>query len=160
MQRRNSTTLLIKLQNFFTNTKPTKTMKIYFSLAALAMLATACQQQTSTPKMALENHGDTVAIMITSPTKYLLLPIQEDQPDVWVKLNTGNEAEDVWMDIRLARDYVDYYVPFKLGEGTTARVDVLHLPKEAMAWDNFQLSDSFDTTNHEYFRPKYHFSPA
>ena len=135
-------------------------MKIYFSLAALAMLATACQQQTSTPKMALENHGDTVAIMITSPTKYLLLPIQEDQPDVWVKLNTGNEAEDVWMDIRLARDYVDYYVPFKLGEGTTARVDVLHLPKEAMAWDNFQLSDSFDTTNHEYFRPKYHFSPA
>lgn len=129
-------------------------------LTSMALIGTACQPQANESHMSIENHGDTIAIQISSPTKYILLPIQEDQPDVWVKLNTGNEAEDVWMDVRLAREYVDYYVPFALGDNATARVDVLYLPKEAVAWKNFKLSDEYDTTNHEYYRPKYHFTPA
>ncbi len=129
-------------------------------LTSVVLLTSACQPQASSPQFTMEPHGDTIAIQITSPTKYLLLPIQEDQPDVWVKLNTGNEAEDVWMDVRLARDSVDYYVPFRLAEGETSRVDVLHLPAEAAAWGLFQLADSFDTSNKEYYRPEYHFSPA
>ncbi|MBQ0056879.1 MAG: DUF4980 domain-containing protein [Bacteroidales bacterium] len=126
---------------------------------AAGLLAVSCQQN-AVPKMEFVSHGDTMAIQITSPTKYLLLPIQEDQPDVWVKLNTGNDEDDVWMDVRLARETVDYYVPFALTDGAEARVDVMHLPADAVAWNNFQLSDTFDTTNREYYRPLYHFTPA
>lgn len=133
------------------------TCSILFATATL--LASSCQQPNE-PKMKLENRGDTTAIQITSPTKYILLPVQEDQPEARVRLNTGSEAEDVWMDVRLAHDSVDYYVPFKLSEGATARVDVLNLPQEAIAWKQMQLSDEFDTTNREYYRPLYHFTPA
>ena len=131
----------------------------YLLLASLALLNSACQQKNE-PKLTMESLGDTIAIQITSPTKYLLLPIQEDQPEVWVKLNTGHDQEDVWMDVRLARESIDYYVPFALTEGENARVDVMHLPAEAVAWQNFQLADTFDTTNKEYYRPQYHFTPA
>ncbi|MDO4496754.1 MAG: DUF4980 domain-containing protein [Bacteroidales bacterium] len=129
-------------------------------LASAALLGTACQQPKEAPSFRLENYGDTVAVLVTSPTKYILLPVQEDQPEAVVRLNTGNEVEDVWMDVRLARDTVDYYVPFKLGEGQTARIDILNLPQEAVALNLLQLSDTFDKSNREYYRPAYHFTPA
>ena len=138
-----------------------KTLKLTLTLsAAAALLLTACDQQPVGPQLTYTRQGDTLTIVnITNASRYLLLPIQEDKDDRWVKINTGNEETDTWMDIRLAQDSADYYVPFALPAGEDVRVDIKYLPMDAKALDLLQLSDTFDTTNREYYRPAYHMTP-
>ena len=124
-------------------------------------LLAACSQQPAGPQFTLEHQGDTLTVInVTNASRYLLLPIQEEKGEVQVRLNTGDSQADTWMDIRLAIDSADYYVPFLLPAGESARIDVRHLPATAATWDLLQLSDTFDTANREYYRPLYHHTPA
>ena len=118
---------------------------------------------TATPsafaqKMNIEHKGDTTIIKVENPTKYLLLPIQEEKDEAQVLLDTGSK-DDTWMDVRLAQNGSDYFVPFALGKGKTATVKILGLKKDALALNLLKLSDTFDTTNTDYYRPSYHFTP-
>lgn len=64
--------------------------------------------------MEILHPNDTLTrIEINSPQRYLLLPIEESQPEVQVRL-VGDRPEDTWLDIRLAVDSIDYYVPPRL----------------------------------------------
>ena len=109
--------------------------------------------------MHVQHKGDTAIVSIESPTRYLLLPIQEEKQQTQVLLDTGHDT-DTWMDVRLARNGVDYYVPFALGESNTATVKILGLAKDALALNLLKLSDTFNTANTDYYRPSYHFTPA
>lgn len=124
----------------------------------LMAAATAATNTVQAQKMNIEHHGDTTVISVQNPTKYLLLPIQEEQDEAQVLLSTGSK-DDTWMDVRLAQNGTDYYVPFALGNGKTATVKILGLKKNALAINLMQLSDTFDTTNTDYYRPSYHFTP-
>ncbi len=122
-------------------------------LATSMTAATAMAQ-----KMDIAHIGDTTIIRIDKPTKYILLPIQEEKEEAKVLLCTGSPA-DTWMDIRLAQNGADYYVPFELGNGKTATVKILGLKKNSLATNLMKLSNTFDTTNTDYYRPTYHFTP-
>ena len=122
---------------------------------AINLLIPAAKAQT----MHVQHKGDTAIVSIESPTRYLLLPIQEEKQQAQVLLDTGHDT-DTWMDVRLARNGVDYYVPFALGEGNTATVKILGLAKDALALNLLKLSDTFNTANTDYYRPSYHFTPA
>ena len=124
----------------------------------LMATATAATNTVQAQKMNIEHHGDTTVISVQNPTKYLLLPIQEEQDEAQVLLSTGSK-DDTWMDVRLAQNGADYYVPFALGNGKTATVKILGLKKDALAINLMRLSDTFDTTNTDYYRPFYHFTP-
>ena len=124
----------------------------------LMAAATAATNTVQAQKMNIEHHGDTTVISVQNPTKYLLLPIQEEQDEAQVLLLTGSK-DDTWMDVRLAQNGTDYYVPFALGNGKTATVKILGLKKDALAINLMRLSDTFDTTNTDYYRPSYHFTP-
>ena len=124
----------------------------------LMAAATAATNTVQAQKMNIEHHGDTTVINVQNPTKYLLLPIQEEQDEAQVLLSTGSK-DDTWMDVRLAQNGADYYVPFALGNGKTATVKILGLKKDALAINLMRLSDTFDTTNTDYYRPSYHFTP-
>lgn len=124
----------------------------------LMAAATAATNTVQAQKMNIEHHGDTTIISVQNPTKYLLLPIQEEQDEAQVLLSTGSK-DDTWMDVRLAQNGTDYYVPFALGNGKTATVKILGLKKDALAINLMRLSDTFDTTNTDYYRPSYHFTP-
>ena len=124
----------------------------------LMAAATAATNTVQAQKMNIEHHGDTTVISVQNPTKYLLLPIQEEQDEAQVLLSTGSK-DDTWMDVRLAQNGADYYVPFALGDGKTATVQILGLKKDALAINLMRLRDTFDTTNTDYYRPSYHFTP-
>lgn len=117
-------------------------------------------------KMNIEHKGDTTIIRVDNPTKYLLLPVQEEKDEAQVILATGAK-DDTWMDVRLAQNGADYYVPFNLKknaagkatDGKTAIVKILGLKKDALALNLMKLSDTFDTTNTDEYRPSYHFTP-
>ena len=136
-------------------------MKANNMMKAACLLMTAATAATNTvqaQKMNIEHHGDTTVISVQNPTKYLLLPIQEENDEAQVLLSTGSK-DDTWMDVRLAQNGADYYVPFALGKGKSATVKILGLKKDALAINLMKLSDTFDTTNTDYYRPSYHFTP-
>lgn len=126
--------------------------------AACLILMASATTSAFAQKMNIEHKGDTTIIKVENPTKYLLLPIQEEKDEAQVLLDTGSK-DDTWMDVRLAQNGSDYYVPFALGKGKTATVKILGLKKDALALNLLKLSDTFDTTNTDYYRPSYHFTP-
>ena len=126
--------------------------------AACLMLMASATTSAFAQKMNIEHKGDTTIVKVENPTKYLLLPIQEEKDEAQVLLDTGSK-DDTWMDVRLAQNGSDYYVPFALGKGKTATVKILGLKKDAWALNLLKLSDTFDTTNTDYYRPSYHFTP-
>ena len=136
-------------------------MKANNMMKAACLMMAAATTATNTvqaQKMNIEHHGDTTVSRVQKPTKYLLLPIQEEQDEAQVLLSTGSK-DDTWMDVSLAQNGADYYVPFALGNGKTATVKILGLKKDALAINLMRLSDTFDTTNTDYYRPSYHFTP-
>lgn len=126
--------------------------------AACLMLMASATTSAFAQKMNIEHKGDTTIIKVENPTKYLLLPIQEEKDEAQVLLDTGSK-DDTWMDVRLAQNGSDYYVPFALGKGKTATIKILGLKKDALAVNLMKLSNTFDTTNTDYYRPSYHFTP-
>ena len=126
--------------------------------AACLMMMASATTSAFAQKMNIEHKGDTTIIKVENPTKYLLLPIQEEKDEAQVLLDTGSK-DDTWMDVRLAQNGSDYFVPFALGKGKTATVKILGLKKDALALSLLKLSNTFDTTNTDYYRPSYHFTP-
>lgn len=93
---------------------------------------------------------------------YLLLPIQDDAPEGKICIVRNNVQEGTFMNVRLARERVDSYVPFVLSayKGQHISIDIQGVPENALCWKELKMSDSFDMTNKEKFRPVYHHTPA
>ena len=130
------------------------------AILALAVSYGLTYCHTTKSKLTLEQKGDSLTVIhITNPTNYILLPIEEEAAESQVLLNTG-EAADTDMDIRLAQNQVDYFVPFALPAGVkTVTVRIRNKSKDALCWKEIKLSDTFDTTNTEKFRPVFHHTP-
>ena len=101
-------------------------------------------------------------ISIENPKRYLLFPVQESAPEARVVLVSDNRSVKPGFTVRLARERVDYFVPVDLSAyaGKRISIDVQGVPGMAMCWEKIQLSETFDTTNREVFRPLYHHTPA
>lgn len=93
---------------------------------------------------------------------YLLLPIQDDAPEGKICVVKDNEQKGTLMNVRLARERVDSYVPFALSayKGQHISIEIQGVPETALCWKELKLSDSFDMTNKEKFRPVYHHTPV
>lgn len=93
---------------------------------------------------------------------YLLLPIQDDAPEGKICVVKDNEQKGTLMNVRLARERVDSYVPFELSayKGQHISIDIQGVPANALCWKELKMSDSFDMTNKEMFRPVYHHTPV
>lgn len=124
--------------------------------AAAALMLCACSGSGTNGTFTLSQPSDTLTVVhIENAPKYMILPIEEGQDEVQVML------DGTPMDVRLAVNKVDYTVPFPLHEGAeTDSLVIKGLAKSAIAWQNLELSDTFDTSNRETYRPLYHHTPA
>ena len=125
--------------------------------AALAALSLSATAQT----MKITRAGDTTIVKIEKSPQYLILPVEEEKDEAQVLLDNG-KATDTWMDVRLAQGKTDYYVPFKLNKGGTSIVKILNLKADALALKKGQmkLSNVWDVTNTDFYRPSYHHTPS
>lgn len=128
-------------------------------IGTLAVLLGISSCQSSQSEMTFEQEGDSLTVIhITNPTRYLLLPIEEQTPEAQVCI--ASDSVPVEMDVRLSRAKVDYFVPYALPEGEKkVAVRIRHLPKDALCWKELKLSDTFDTANTDKYRPVYHHTP-
>ena len=125
--------------------------------AALTALTLSATAQT----MKITRAGDTTIVKIEKSPQYLILPVEEEKDEAQVLLDNG-KATDTWMDVRLAQGKTDYYVPFKLNKGRTSVVKILNLKADALALRKGQmkLSNVWDVTNTDFYRPSYHHTPS
>lgn len=108
-------------------------------------------------------------VRIDGDARYLLMPVEEACEDAKIDVLVDGKI-DRTIFVRLAKDAVDYEVPFDLtpykGHDVILNVvsnqdmsawksDIAH----AVCWDKFALADSFDTTNREKYRPAFHHAP-
>ena len=136
-----------------------KRLRIVFSL----MLCLLClpSAQAADEDLRVQHLGNGHSLVRVQPvSNYLLLPVQEDAPPTKVSMTIANQ-EAKSLDVRLARERVDYFVPVALQEAAgKAVVFQMTAPQQAVCWEKMRLSDQFDTSNRERWRPTYHFSPA
>lgn len=97
-----------------------------------------------------------VIIKFNEYKKYLLIPIEESSPES--KFYVINNNNRYIYNIRLATRQVDYTVPLEIVNGT--HIEIYDSPSSSsICWTNFSISDEFDVTNREIYRPNYHFTP-
>ena len=136
-------------------------MKKFLTLtAAVLMVATMSAQ---TPMVLGENHA---MLSLKHDAKYLLLPVQEKEENAHITVLDERNEEVKRLNVRLAADKVDYYVPLQVKNGRLLDI-VFHgdrrtkgAIKDFVCWREMKYSDTFDTMNHEQYRPLYHHTPT
>ena len=141
--------------------------RIFTSLIALALSALGVSaQQLQIEKLA----GDYVNIRIpsTAQEKYLLLPVDERAGESQISIIANGDLRRV-INVRLAAAKVDYYVPVLLDEfrgkelTLYTHLSIDHANRGGVAGaprlDDIKLSNTFDKTNKEAFRPEFHHTP-
>ena len=101
-------------------------------------------------------------VRITGDGKYLLLPIQESNDDARINLLVNGDYKKV-INARLAKSKIDYFVPVDMAPYKNEDVvltivtsqgrNSVREAKEDACWKNIMLSDTFDTSNREKYRP-------
>lgn len=102
-------------------------------------------------------------ILLDSLKKFLLLPVQENAPEGKVNIIVNNELQlGQNINVRLAREKVDYYVPYDISAyaGQDISIDIQGMPSSSLCWKEIKLSDTFDSSNRETYRPVYHHTPV
>ena len=145
------------------------TKKLFLTVAA-SLFSALCSlpvQAQDVKVEALANDNFIIRIAPDNKEQYLILPIEEAAPESQVKVIADNVLVRQ-LHIRLALNKVDYYVPFELNEFAGrhlilfAHASVDHANRgtgSQLFLSNMSLSNTFDTSNKEKFRPEYHHTP-
>ena len=152
------------------NHKTISYMATSLLMVAAAATATATAQTTADAKDVKFLSPNHCIYRIATPSNYLLLPVQEKAEMCNVKVVDNNNQVKT-LNVRLAANHVDYYVPLclKAYSGSKGLALDIHVNgtyrndgelSGFTCWKNMQLSDTFDTTNREQYRPVYHHTPA
>ena len=141
--------------------------KSLFSLVALAAFASA---GASTEGISVERLGrhNTFVRVDTDKAPFLLIPVEEAQDDSRVNIIVDGKPAGTFY-VRLAEKQTDFQVPFDLTpyKGKNLILDFNHKESgrqngsanECIGWEELTLSDTFDTSNREKLRPRYHHTP-
>ncbi len=128
-----------------------------------AVLTSASAMAQVTPMVLGEKHA---MLRVEQPTRYLLLPVQETEDIAAIAVVNGKNEMVQRINVKLAVDRVDYYVPYELKDAQLLDIE-FHGDRrlkgavgEFACWKEIKYSDTFDTTNHERFRPVYHHTPV
>lgn len=139
-----------------------RTIQVLIALFAVGIIVSFSCVKAVNPPFTISHLGDGQSLVqIDASQKYLLLPVEEAAQEVNMSMIADNQVVRN-LNVRLAVSRVDYFVPVALSgfDGKNLSFDLRGIADSALCWDEIKLSDTFDTTNREAFRPLYHFSPA
>ena len=142
---------------------------IMMSMIAAAAIGAAGPLRAADRGVKIEHLGvNNTLVRVTADGKYLLLPVQESNDEATVNVLVDGKT-DKTLSVRLAKSKVDYTVPLKIEDykGKKVLLNVVtsqgrssvREAKDDACWHNISVSDTFDTSNREKFRPAYHHTP-
>jgi len=138
------------------------------SMMAIGVCATALPTMAGTLEVYPLSASNTL-VKIIDPEKYLLLPVQESMPDSKIDILIDGQIVKT-VNVRLADSKQDYTVPLDLSAYKGKGPVILNVISESdrthsrnasdfSCWKNLTMSDTFDVTNREKYRPAYHHTP-
>lgn len=146
-----------------------KLIKDAFTLLSFAFLATSVSTAQEQNGVTVKHLGvNNTLIEVNGQGKYLCIPVQESAEEATVNVLIDGKLERT-LNIRLATSKVDYTVPLDITEYNGKNLLLNVITKQSRAtvreakgdacWKNFTVSDTFDVTNREKYRPAYHHTP-
>lgn len=137
-------------------------------LSAMSLLAQALPASADNGVTVEHLGSNNTLVRVDRDGKYLILPVQESNDEATVNIIVDGKI-DRTLNVRLAKSKVDYTVPLNLEKyagknvvlniiTTQSRSSVREAKCDA-CWSNFEVTDTFDTSNREKFRPAYHHTP-
>ena len=146
----------------------TKFKTILLPALSLALAILPLSMMGAAPEVLPLGSANTM-VRISTPEKFLIIPVQESMPDSKVDILVDGDVRATFF-VRLADSNIDYTVPLDLtpyaGEGEvvlniSSEVGRTHSrnASEFICWKELTTSDSFDTSNREKYRPAYHHTP-
>lgn len=146
-----------------------KLIKDAFTLLSFAFLATSVSTAQEQNGVTVKHLGvNNTLIEVNGQGKYLCIPVQESAEEATVNVLIDGKLERT-LNIRLATSKVDYTVPLDITEykGKNLLLNVITKQSRATVreakgdacWKNFTVSNTFDVTNREKYRPLYHHTP-
>lgn len=147
----------------------TRISNIMMTMIAAAAIGAAGSLRAADRGVEIEHLGvNNTLVRVTADGKYLLLPVQESNDEATVNVLVNGKT-DKTLSVRLAKSKVDYTVPLKIEDykGKKVLLNVVtsqgrssvREAKDDACWHNISVSDTFDTSNREKFRPAYHHTP-
>lgn len=137
-------------------------------LSALSILASGTSASAENGVKVEHLGTNNTLVKVVSDGKYLIMPVQESNDEATVNVIVDGKL-DRTLSVRLAKSKVDYTVPFNLDKyagknvvlniTTTQNRSSVREAKNDACWNNFAVTDTFDITNREKFRPAYHHTP-
>lgn len=142
--------------------------RIIRNMMAIGVCATALPAMARTLEVYPLSASNTL-VKVIDPEKYLLLPVQESMPDSKIDILVNGEVVKR-VHVRLADSKQDYTVPLDLSAYKDKGPVLLNVISESdrthsrnasdfSCWKNLAMSDTFDVTNREKYRPAYHHTP-
>ena len=140
-------------------------IKIFLACTSISLAVNAF----ATDGIEIHHLGtDNSLIRVTGNGRYVMFPVQESIDDARVNVLVDGNIEKTFY-VRLARNKVDYMVPFDLSpyQGKNVIFDIVshhdrstaREPKAEAGWSHIVLSDTFNVTNREKYRPAFHHTP-
>lgn len=151
-----------------------KYLKLFFTICALAVFSAANAQELL---VLSENHA---MLRIPAGHKYLLMPVEESQEYDYIRVSVDNKLVKE-LNCKLAVNKIDYTVPLNLARvikeekgSEDAKGEIViditfnrstgnpggRMPIRNFAcWKGTKVSNTFDITNREKWRPVYHHTP-
>ena len=126
------------------------------------MVLVALSLQAKAQMILSDSHA---MLQLEQGKKFLLLPVQEKEENAAIAVLDGRNEVVKRLNVRLAVDKVDYFVPLVVSNGRLLDVTfhgdrrTTGAIKDFACWREMKYSDTFDTTNREYYRPLYHHTP-
>ena len=137
-------------------------MRTRLFLSIIAAMLSVCSKAQVTPIVL----GDKHAMVHVVKSKYVMLPVQESEEIAAVAVIGENNDIVQRLNVKLAVDRVDYWVPYELRGASLLDIE-FHGDRrqkgavgEFVCWREMTFSETFDSANHEHFRPVYHHTPV
>ena len=131
-------------------------------LTLTVLLAVTLMEAQVTPIVLGDSHA---MLKMMQGKKFVLLPVQESEDIASIAVLDKKNDMVQRLNVKLAIDRVDYYVPYELKGACMMDIEFRGDRRQKGAvgefacWREIKFSDTFDTTNHERFRPVYHHTP-
>ena len=123
-------------------------------IIVLSFLVSACSQN-KTPD------AQKASAVFSINSNYLLLPIEDNAPEIRMQVKYNDELPVEVINLRLAHVKADYWVKLNVAnyKGSKITIDFENTDKNSWGVKNIKQSDKFEFDYNETYRPQFHFSP-
>lgn len=143
-------------------------MNKHLITTAMAAMTAICALPAGNLSIQYLSPGNAMVRVDADGEKYLLMPVQETAPMAHIRVLADGKLDET-LNINLADSKIDYFVPLRLDnrDGNKLLLDIrtdsgrssIRDLQEAVWTHELKLSDDFDVTNREKYRPLFHHTP-